>query len=136
MPAKTKRSSVDKTESPVYKRIGDNFYAGALAEKKAGRWNSSGVLLIHAAIAYADAVSIKYSGVKSKGDDHQDVVRLLENIIPPNDDRKNALNQLERLIAHKTAVSYSGQQYDAKDIDKLSKHLERFKNWVDKQLED
>jgi hypothetical protein len=136
MPRKSKKVSVDKSQFIHYKKIADGFYLGALAEKNSGRWNASGVLIVHSAIAYADSVTIKYGGVKSKGDDHQEVVRLLENLVPGSETKDSALNQLERLIAHKTSVSYSGRIYDKEDIEKLFKHLERFKTWAEKQISD
>jgi hypothetical protein len=136
VPRKSKKVSVDKSQFIQYKKIADGFYLGALAEKNSGRWNASGVLIVHSAIAYADSVTIKYGGVKSKGDDHQEVVRLLENLVPGSETKDSALNQLERLIAHKTSVSYSGQIYDKEDIEKLFKHLERFKTWAEKQISD
>jgi len=134
MTRETKRIKVSKTQFSQYKKIADGFFEGAVNEKELGNWNSAGVLIIHAAIGYADAVTIKYGGVRSKGDDHQDIVRLLDNLLPQSEAKKSALNQLEKLIAHKTSVSYSGDVYDNKDIEKLFKHLERFKNWAEKQI--
>ena len=136
MPRESKKVSVDKAQFSQFKRIGDGFYQGALAEKDSERWNASGVLIVHAAIAFADTITIKYGGVKSKGNNNLEVVRLIENLLPDSEEKKNALNQLERLIAHKTTVSYSGEVYDKADIDKLFKHLERFKSWVEKQISD
>src|SRR3972149_9715889 len=104
MPRETKKAVTDKSQFSKFRTIADNFYKGAMAEKDSGRWNASGVLMVHAAIAYADTVTIKYGGVKSKGDDHQEVVRLLDNLLPNSEIKQNALNQLERLIAHKTTV--------------------------------
>ena len=136
MTRETKRVKVSKTQFTQYKRIADGFFEGAENEKELSNWNSAGVLIIHAAIAYTDAVTIKYGGVRSKGDDHQDVVRLIDSLLPQTEAKKSALNQLEKLIAHKTSVSYSGETYDNKDIEKLFKHLERFKSWAEKQIAD
>jgi hypothetical protein len=136
MTRETKRIRVNKTQFSQYKRNADGFFEGAVNEKDFSNWNASGVLIIHAAIAYADAVTIKFGGVRSKGEDHQDVVRLLDSLLPQSEAKKSALNQLEKLIAHKTSVSYSGEAYDNKDIEKLFKHLERFKNWAEKQIAD
>lgn len=136
MTRETKRVSINKSLFSQYKGIADGFYDGAVTERDFGNWNASGVLIIHAAIAYADSVTVKFGGVRSKGDDHQDVVRLLDTLLPQSDAKKSALNQLEKLIAHKTSVSYSGEAYDNKDIEKLYKHLERFKNWAEKQIAD
>lgn len=134
MPREIKKAVTDKSEFSRFKTIADNFYKGAMAEKQSGRWNASGVLMVHAAIAYADTATIKYGGVKSKSDDHQDVVSLLNDLLPPSEAKKNALHQLERLIAHKSSLSYSGEIYDESDIEKLHKHLDRFKTWVEKQI--
>jgi hypothetical protein len=134
MTRETKRIRVSKTQFSQYKKVADGFFNGAMNEKELSNWNSAGVLIIHSAIGYADAVSIKYGGVRSKGEDHLDVVRLLDSLLPQSEAKRSALNQLERLIAHKTSVSYSGETYDSKDIEKLFKHLERFKSWVDKQI--
>lgn len=41
---------------------------------------------------------------------------------------------LEKIIAHKTSVSYSGDVYGEKDIDNLWKNFERFKSWAEEQL--
>lgn len=135
MTREAKKVSVDKNQFIQYKKIADNFYSGALSEKEAARWNACGVLLIHSAIAYADSITIKFGGLKSRSENHQDVVRLLDTLLPRSENKTSALNQLERLLAHKTNVSYSGEVYDHKDIDKLLKHLERFKEWVEKQLD-
>lgn len=91
-------------------------------------------MLIHSAIAFADSVTIKFGGIKSRSENHLDVVRLLDTLLPNSEAKTSALNQLERLIIHKTSVSYSGEEYDRKDIEKLLKHLERFKEWAEKQL--
>lgn len=134
MTREAKKITVDKAQALKYKAIADNFYVGAISEKNLKRWNAAGLLIVHAAIAYADAITIKYGGVKNKSENHQDVVKLLENLMHDNESKKSALNQLERLIAHKSTVAYSGEIYDEQDIEKLFKHLERFKAWAEKLI--
>ncbi|MDF1612087.1 MAG: hypothetical protein AB1695_10805 [Stygiobacter sp.] len=131
-----KKTIVDKSKFIVYKKIAESFYQSSLSEIKFERWNSAGVLIIHSAIAFADSITIKKAGIKSRSENHIDVVRLIDAIIPDSDSKKNSLNQLERLIAHKTSVSYSGEPYDKKDIEKLFKHLENFKTWAIKIIND
>lgn len=134
MTRETKKVKFNKSRFTQYRKIADGFFVRALNENELSNWNSAGVLIIHAAIAYSDAVTVKYGGARSKGEDHLDVVRLLDSLLPQSEAKKSALNQLEKLIAHKTSVSYSDESYDSKDIEKLFKHLERFNNWVDKQI--
>jgi hypothetical protein len=116
----TKTVSVDRNKFINFKKIADGFYLAALNEIKEARWNAAGVLIIHAAISYADSITVKFGGVRSRGDNHQDVVRLLDSLLSNSEDKSKALNQLERLIAHKTSVSYSGDFYDKKDIKNYS----------------
>lgn len=135
MTRENKKLTVDKSDWIKFKSIADNFYDGAISEMEMERWNSTGLLIVHSAIAYADTLTVKFGGVKSNSDNHQYIVKLLDNLIDDPDFKKNALMQLERLIAHKSTVAYSGELYDKADIDKLFKHLERFKIWVDKKLQ-
>ena len=135
MPKGTKVTNVEKREYLRYKSIADGFYEAAKDELNSKRWNAVGLLIVHSAIGYADAVAIKESGQKSSSENHQDSVKLLEKVVKHTESRNSALNQLERLIGHKTTVAYSGEQYDQADIEKLMKHLERFRTWVLKLLE-
>ena len=130
MVRKSIRVSIDRSKSANYKLVAKNFNQGAKLASNHDYFNAAGVLMVHAAIAYADALTIKYVGAKSKGEDHHEVISLLEEVFPLNDDRRKSLNHLNAIIEHKNAVSYSGDVYDKKDIDQLWKHLERFKSWA------
>ncbi|MCG2726610.1 MAG: hypothetical protein L6420_10275 [Elusimicrobia bacterium] len=63
------RVSVPRSKNSDYARVAENFYHGAETAKEFEYWNAAGVLIIHAAIAYADAITIKFGGVKNKGED-------------------------------------------------------------------
>ncbi|HCY78071.1 MAG TPA: hypothetical protein DHV28_19365 [Ignavibacteriales bacterium] len=136
MARKNVRKEVDKVKSKDYLRVAESFVGGAEAARSFEYWNAAGVLIVHAAIAYADAICIKYGGVKSQGEDHSQVVTLLREVLSVSDDNKKAYIQLEKIIAHKTSVSYSGDVYDEKDVDNLWKNFERFKRWVEIILRD
>lgn len=134
MVRKLARKSVDKSAFKNYKTVAENFYNGAEVAKEYEYWNAAGVLIVHSAIAYSDAICVKYGGVKSQSDDHHQVVLLVDELISETKEKRLALNQLERIIEHKTAVSYSGDIYDKKDIEMLWKYLERFRSWAEKLI--
>ncbi len=92
------------------------------------------MLIVHSAIAYSDSISIKNGGVKIQGDNHYEIISLLDDLISHLADKKKALNQLKIIMDHKNKVSYSGDVYDKKDIAALWKHFERYKIWVDELL--
>jgi hypothetical protein len=135
MVKKTKRVSIDKAQSGNHLIIAQDFYKGAKAATEQQSWNAAGVLIVHSAIAFADTITIKYGGVKSRGDNHLEVITILEEIVPSSEKNKKALHQLYRLIDHKNAVSYGGNIYNEKDIEQLWKYLHRFKDWVNTIIE-
>ena len=126
----SRRVTVDRNKSLDYVAVANNFYEGAEIAAEYEYWNAAGVLIVHAAIAYGDAVTIKYGGVKSRGEDHQNLVNLLDEIVAHSAKKQSGLTQLSKIIAHKTQVSYMGNIYERKDIAQLKKHIDRFKNWV------
>lgn len=134
MTRKSKIVNENKTRAINYKAVAESFYNGAFAAAENEYWNAAGVLAVHAAIALADAITIKYEGIRSIGEDHQEVAKLLSSVLPASIEKKTALTQLSKIIAHKNSVSYYGDIYEQKDFEKLLKHLERFKTWADKLL--
>ena len=126
--------TINRAKAANYKSVAENFYEGAKVAADYEYWNAAGVLIVHSAIAYGDAVTIKLGGVKSKGDNHQALVNLLNSIIPISSDKNKALLQLSKIIDHKNAVSYSGDIYTQADIDQLWKYVNRFRSWVEKIL--
>ena len=136
MSRKTIRTKVANTKWIDYKKVAENFFGGADVAREYGYWNAAGVLIVHSAIAYADAISIKFRGEKSQSEDHNQTVILLKEILAVNDENKKSYNHLEKIIAHKTSVSYSGDVYNRKDVDNLWKNFERFKRWAESQLHD
>jgi hypothetical protein len=136
MVKKIMRKSVERTKSKNYKIVADNFFAGAEVAKAYEYWNAAGVLIVHSAIAYSDAISIKFGAVKCQGDDHNQTITLLKELVIDSTENKKSLLQLEKIIAHKNSVSYSGDVYNSKDIDLLWKYLERFRHWAETLLKD
>jgi hypothetical protein len=136
MTRQTVKKIVDKVKAINYKNVANGFFGGATVAKEYEYWNAAGVLIVHSAIAYADAICIKNGGVKCQGEDHLQVVSLLAELLPSNVENKKAFNHLEKIIAHKSSVSYSGNIYDEKDLENLWKNIERFKTWAESQLSD
>ncbi len=93
-------------------------------------WTAACVLIVHAAIAYADSVAIKESGQRSAGSNHEDAVTLLSEVIRPSAETTAALNHLRRIIEEKTRVSYLGEIYTAAQTRVLMRQLDRFAEWA------
>lgn len=134
-PRRQRRTSLPKSKSADYERVAESFYNGAELAKEFEYWNAAGVLIVHAAIAHTDAITILYGGVKSKGEDHAEAARVLREVVPLGPAGERAIRHFERIIHEKNRVSYSGEIYDRKRIDSMWKHLERFRRWARARLE-
>ncbi|MGA7723244.1 MAG: hypothetical protein WCA84_18905 [Ignavibacteriaceae bacterium] len=111
-------------------KVSDDFSNGSESAYTFEYYNAAGVLVIHAAIALADAVTIKLSGKKCSGESHYDIIDLLRLVTPPSQNKNKSLDQFKKLIDHKNKVSYYGDIYFKKDVDKLLNHFKRFKSWA------
>jgi len=124
------RKSVPRRRFREYQNVAEHFYQAAKDSMELEYWTAAGVLIVHSAIAFADALSIKLSGVKSAGENHEDAVVLVENAVAEGEGKTKALNQLRRIIEEKTKVSYLGELYTASQTKEMWKRLERFRNWT------
>lgn len=131
MVRRIKKITISKSKFENYHFVAQNFLNGAEVASEFEYWNAAGVLIVHSAIAYGDAVTIKFGSVKSKGDDHRDITNLLNTMLIHSEEKKKALLQLSKILDHKNLVSYSGDIYYKKDIDKLWIYLKRFTIWAE-----
>jgi HEPN domain-containing protein len=122
--------AVSRSKAVSYRAVAENFFQGADVARQFEYWNAAGVLIVHAAIAYADAISIRLGSVKSRGEDHHETIALLEELLTAGEERRKALHQLRRIIDQKNAVSYSGEIYRRKDVEELWKLASRFREWA------
>lgn len=125
------RKSVDRTRYREYQNVAEHFFDAARLAMDWDYWTAAGVLIVHSAIAYSDAVAIKMSGQKSAGENHEDAIVLLTGLIANGDQKTKAINQLRRIIEEKTRVSYMGEMYTPSQTKDLWKRLERFRTWVE-----
>ncbi len=124
------RKSVDRSRAKGYLDVAENFFRAAGMAREFEYWNAAGVLIVHAAIAFADALTIRFGAVKSQGEDHHDTIALLAELLSPSEPTTRALNHLRRIIDQKTAVSYAGEAYTRTDVDALWKSMDRFRRWA------
>jgi len=100
----TKKSShilVDKTKATNFHLVALNFLHGAKLAAEHQYYNAAGVLIVHSAIAYADALCIKSKGVRAKGENHHEVINLLDSIIINSEIKNKALGNLSKIIEQK-----------------------------------
>ena len=131
MGRRTARKAVDRSEYKKYQRVAEHFYRASADSISLEYWTAAGVLIVHSAIAFADAACIQYSGQRSAGDDHEDAIELLDSLLVQSKEKAKAMTHLRRIIEEKTKVSYLGDLYTAGQAKDLWKHLERFRSWIE-----
>lgn len=133
-----KKLSTKIYDSVRYKdfvKVAINFAEAAELAYEFEYYNAAGVLFIHSSIAYADAITIKLSGKKCNGENHYEVIHLLEQVIPQTRIDKKAINNFKSLIDHKNLISYSGDVYNKSDLIRMMKGFARFKEWAEVLVE-
>ena len=134
MVKKTKRTAVDRNRAPRYSDAGAQFFEAAELAREFEYWNAAGLLYVHSAIAYADAVAIQRRGEKSTSENHFDAVALFKEATADIPRRQEALTHLDRIIEEKSRVAYSGVSFRRGDLEKLRTHTERFRSFAERTL--
>ncbi len=111
MSKRGRRTSVSRNRYREYQTVAEHFFAAANDALELEYWTAAGLLIVHSAIAYTDALCIQQSGQKSSGENHEDAIALLDEVVAGGDEKAKAINQLRRIIEEKTRVSYLGDLY-------------------------
>ena len=130
MAKRSRRTSVPRIRSRQYQSVAEHFFVAAKDSLELEYWTAAGLLIVHSAIAYTDALCIQQSGQKSSGDNHEDAVALLDEVVAGGEEKTKAINQLRRIIEEKTKVSYLGDLYSSAQAEELWKRLKRYRDWA------
>ncbi len=124
------RKSVPRYRYTDYREVADHFFNAAKDSMELEYWTAAGVIIVHSAIAYTDALCIKLAGARSIGENHEDSIVLLVDSVAESNEKLHAVNQLRRIIEEKTKVSYLGELYTPSQAKDMWKRLERFRKWA------
>lgn len=130
-----RRRTLDRSQSAKYHRVGRGLYRSAcdlseLASEDEGYGNAIGILVVHAAIAYGDALCIAFGGFKSTAADHLLAVKALKDALGSRA-RSDRLKDLTRIIGEKDAIAYQGSYYATEDAQVLLERLKVFRTWAE-----
>ena len=97
------------------------------------RWNAAALNAIHAGICANDALLVYLHGQRSKSPKHEDAVKLLVELVKQAAAETNS-RHLQRLMGMKNAVEYEDRLFTGAEAAVLTKHMERFLEWVESLL--
>jgi hypothetical protein len=100
----------------------------AISESRYG--NGLAIIAIHAAIAYTDALTIAYRGIKSQDGEHSRAADVLAHALGRNDDA-GQVSRLRGILQAKSDASYSGQYYTLDDGKRIVREVTEFVRWAE-----
>lgn len=136
MAGRGRRRQVDRSRWNQFQAVAENFAQAAELARTFEYWNAAGVLVVHAAIAFTDAITVKVGAVKNASSDHAVAADLLEEVVAIDAAGKKAIGHLRAILEEKNLVSYSGQIYRQEDIRRMSRHAARYQTWARQFLSD
>lgn len=127
----------DPSRAAKYLAIGRSLYRNtqeleAISETRYG--NGLAIIAIHAAIAYTDALTIAFRGIKSQDGDHVRAADVLSHVLGPQRDHVRQVNRLRGILQAKSDASYSGQYYTLEDGKRLVREATEFIRWAEDML--
>lgn len=136
MVARANRKSVDKAQAEKYRHVGAALLESAtvlseLATDAGSFGNAIAVVAVHACIAYNDALSIAWKGVKSTEGDHARAADTLVFALG----HLAAAEQVRRLgivLSHKDQVSYQGSYFRVSEAARLLEQAAAFCAWAER----
>ena len=128
----------ERSRAVKYRAIGRALVetAGALdliADAKYG--NGLAIISVHAAIAYTDALTVAFRGVKSVDGDHVRAADVLEFALGPQVDASQ-VKLLRRILDEKSEASYGANLYSLDEGRRLLRRVEMYAAWAEGLLGD
>ncbi len=125
-------ADVPRVRSNSYLKRARSF--ANLMETALQQGNSEGAALagVHSVIASCDALTVHFLGLRSKGQDHREVIRLLSRLDLP----ASFLTQVRGVVELKTVVEYDDRSPSAQEVrilcDRTRRILTNAENHLDR----
>ncbi|HET7230905.1 MAG TPA: hypothetical protein VFJ16_12925 [Longimicrobium sp.] len=102
-----------------------------LAEPRFG--NGLAIVSVHAAIAYTDALTVAFRGIKSVDGDHTRAAEVLAHALGQRAE-PGQVKRLKRVLNAKSAVSYGGDYYTLQEGREVYSDVTRYGAWAEEML--
>jgi hypothetical protein len=126
----------DRSAATKYQAVGRALHRTAMDLKALGArkyGNGLAIVAIHAAIAYTDALTIAYRGIRSTDGDHRRAVDVLQHALGHRADPEQ-VRRLRGILDAKTHASYSGTYYTLDDAESILRDTDLYVTWAEELL--
>lgn len=126
---------IDPMQAEKYRRVGASLLASAraldaIAVPGDPYGNAIGVVAVHAAIAYNDALTIAFRGLESTEDDHRKAADVLQRALGHRAPAEE-VDRLRAILSLKDRIAYGGQYYSLDEARSLLREAEAFGAWAE-----
>jgi hypothetical protein len=97
--------------------------------------SGAALMAVHSAISYSDAVLIRLSGARPRGENHREAITALKRACSRSKIDHRGITHLDKLMGAKTDISYGEKQVDNERIAALCIAAERFRVWAERILQ-
>jgi len=111
-------TSVPKERATVYLRRGENLLLLVEGAEASKNWDGVATVGVQAAIALADAYTIAKLGLRSRGQEHQEVVPLISGVGTKAASELAA--QIQTVLNRKNEVEYGDREVSANDARRIA----------------
>jgi hypothetical protein len=127
----------DPSRAVKYLALGRSLHRNAqelevISESRYG--NGLAIIAIHAAIAYTDALTIAYRGIKSQDGNHSRAADVLAHALGQRSEYSEQVRRLRGILQAKSDVSYSGQYYTLEEGKRILRETTAFIQWAEGML--
>lgn len=129
-----KTRHTDRSQATKYIRVARALHSTArdlraVASEGDTYGNAMAIIAIHAAISYADALSIALREIKSIDGNHSMAVPALQHALGHRADPRQC-KRLQNIVNQKDAVSYQGEYYTLEDAAAVVDEVDVFAEWA------
>jgi hypothetical protein len=112
-------------------RARDFFQAMQLLRDDGDYKNAAGLLAIHSAISYADALRVGLGDSRLQAESHtKSIIDLRNLLVQRRYENLSGVDHLAFLLSKKSAISYGKERFDLKSVQALNQRAERFAFWA------
>jgi hypothetical protein len=119
---------VARQEAPAYLAKGREYAVGARRALEELRLHGAGLEAIHAVISSCDALTIARLELRSRGEDHRDVLQLITRI--KDSGISDLQRQVSQVLSVKNLVEYGGEGLLLPQTQSLVLQAERVVRWI------
>lgn len=127
---KSRTKDIPKADYQGYLKTAKEYVEGAQDHYAKERFIAACGDCVHGMIAAADALTIRFLGKKSAGQNHLETVFLLCQVSSDDSQLSQQVTKFQRVLGLKNAAEYDGGKVDQRDAESALRDARRFLEFV------